>query len=209
MTKLYPVLILICFLLKPVFSIQSSLINTADTIRPRFALVLSGGGAKGLAQIGVLKALEEAGLRPDLIVGTSMGAIIGTLYAAGYSPQMIDSLVKTVQWNDIFSNIINRKNLFVSQKSEPRNYLLELRFNQNFKLSPISQSYGQQFYDLLIPMLADAQRRSNGNFDSLGIPVRIIATDLLTGEKVVFSKGNLVTAIRASCSIPLFFFFSG
>jgi len=205
MTKLYPVLILICFLLKPVFSIQSSLINTADTIRPRFALVLSGGGAKGLAQIGVLKALEEAGLRPDLIVGTSMGAIIGTLYAAGYSPQMIDSLVKTVQWNDIFSNIINRKNLFVSQKSEPRNYLLELRFNQNFKLSPISQSYGQQFYDLLIPMLADAQRRSNGNFDSLGIPVRIIATDLLTGEKVVFSKGNLVTAIRASCSIPLFF----
>jgi NTE family protein len=134
-----------------------------------------------------------------------MGAIIGTLYAAGYSPQMIDSLVKTVQWNDIFSNIINRKNLFVSQKSEPRNYLLELRFNQNFKLSPISQSYGQQFYDLLIPMLADAQRRSNGNFDSLGIPVRIIATDLLTGEKVVFSKGNLVTAIRASCSIPFFF----
>lgn len=198
------VLILICLLIRPVFPTETS-INTGDTVGPQFALVLSGGGAKGLAQIGVLKALEEAGLKPDLIVGTSMGALIGTLYAVGYSPQAIDSLVKTVQWNDIYSNIINRKNLFVSQKSEPRNYLLELRFNQNLKPSLLSQSYGQQFYDLLIPMLADAQLRSDGNFDKLRIPVRIIATDLLTGEKVVFSKGNLVTAIRASCSIPFVF----
>lgn len=198
------VLILICLLIRPVFPTDTS-INTGDIISPKFALVLSGGGAKGLAQIGVLKALEEAGLRPDLIVGTSMGALIGTLYAVGYSPQAIDSLVKTVQWNDIYSNIINRKNLFVSQKSEPRNYLLELSFNRNLKPSLLSQSYGQQFYDLLIPMLADAQLRSDGNFDKLRIPVRIIATDLLTGEKVVFSKGNLVTAIRASCSIPFVF----
>ncbi len=197
-------LLSISILLTPVFSTETP-VFTGNTASPQFALVLSGGGAKGLAQIGVLKALEEAGLKPDLIVGTSMGALIGTLYAAGYSPQSIDSMVKTVQWNDIYSNIINRKNLFVSQKSEPRNYLLELRFDHNFKPSLLSQSYGQQFYDILIPMLADAQLRSNGNFDSLRIPVRIIATDLLTGKKVVFSKGNLVTAIRASCSIPLLF----
>ncbi|NLL15038.1 MAG: BamA/TamA family outer membrane protein [Fibrobacter sp.] len=198
------VLISVCFLLKPAFSTEA-LITTGDTVGPRFALVLSGGGAKGLAQIGVLKALEESGLRPDLIVGTSMGALIGTLYAAGYSPQAIDSLVRTVQWDGIYNNIINRRKLFVSQKSEPRNYLLELRFNHNFQPSLFSQSYGQQFYDFLTPMLVDAQSRSNGNFDSLRIPVRIVATDLLTGEKVVFSEGNLVTAIRASCSIPFIF----
>lgn len=198
------VLILICFLLTPAFSDESPVI-TENAGHQKFALVLSGGGAKGLAQIGVLKALEEAGLRPDLIVGTSMGALIGTLYAADYSPESIDSLVKTVQWNEIYSNNINRKKLFVSQKSEHRNHLLELRFDHSFKLSLLSQSYGQQFYDLLIPKLAHAQLRANGNFDSLSIPVRIIATNLLTGEKVVFSKGNLVAAIRASCSIPLLF----
>ncbi len=198
------VLVLIGLHIRPVFPTETS-INAGDAACPKFALVLSGGGAKGLAQIGVLKALEEAGLRPDLIVGTSMGALIGTLYSAGYSPQAIDSLVKTVQWDDIYSNMIKRKNLFVSQKSEPINYLLELRFNHNLKPSLLSQSYGQQFYDLLVPMLADAQMRSKGNFDSLRIPLRIIATDLLTGEKVVFSKGNLVTAIRASCSIPFVF----
>lgn len=197
-------MLLICVLLRPCFCTEDQG-STKNVFKPRFGLVLSGGGAKGLAQIGVLKALDEAGLKPDLIVGTSMGALVGTLYAAGFSPQSIDSLVKTVQWSEIYSDIINRRKLFVSQKTEPRNHLFEFRFDHNFKPSLLSQSYGQQFYDLLIPKLAYAQLCTNGNFDSLLIPVRIIATDLLTGAKVVFSKGNLVTAIRASCSIPIVF----
>jgi predicted acylesterase/phospholipase RssA len=104
------------------------------------------------------------------------------LYSAGYSPQAIDSLVKTVQWDDIYSNMIKRKNLFVSQKAN------QLTICWNCVLTTISNlrslaSLWTAFYDLLVPMLADAQMRSKGNFDSLRIPLRIIATDLLTGEK--------------------------
>lgn len=179
--------------------------NELGLQKPRFALVLSGGGAKGLAQIGVLKAFNEAGLKPDIVVGTSMGALIGALYATGSDPKSIDSLVKTVEWNEIYSNTVNRKKLFVSQKSEPSNHLFEIRFDHNFKPSLLSQSYGQYIYDMLIPKLAFAQFNAKGNFDSLPVALRIISTDLLTGKKIVFSKGNLVTAIRASCSVPLIF----
>ena len=171
-----------------------------------FALVLSGGGARGLAQIGVLQALEEAHLKPDLIVATSMGAIVGGLYAAGFSPDSITAMAKAVDWENMFSNSVNRKKMFVSQKTEPGNFLFELRFNYNFKpILPSSISYGQLFFDFLVPKLATAQYHAKSDFDSLDIPLRIIATNILSGDKVVFSKGNLVTAIRASCSVPLAF----
>ena len=190
---------LFCILFLPRFSHSSPL-------KPRFALVLSGGGARGLAQIGVLQALEDAGLKPDLVVGTSMGAIIGSLYAAGYSPHYIESLAASIDWDNIFSNKVNRKKRLVSQKAEPGNYLFELRFDYDFKpILPSSISYGQSFYDLLVPKLAYAQFLAKSNFDSLHIPLRIVATNLLSGQKVVFSKGNLVSAIRASCSVPLAF----
>lgn len=179
--------------------------NAPSQAQHRFALVLSGGGSRGLAQVGVLKALEQNGLRPDIIVGTSMGALIGALYASGYSAQDIESMVKMINWNEIYSNSINRKKLFVSQKSEPYTHLLELRFDSHFKPTLLSQSYGQYFYDLLIPRLAFAQFYSKGDFNNLPIALRIISTDLLTGNKVVFDRGNLVTAIRASCSVPLLF----
>jgi predicted acylesterase/phospholipase RssA len=170
----------------------------------KFALVLSGGGARGLAQIGVIKAFEENGIRPDLIVGTSMGAIVGALYASGYSPDSILSLARNNDWDLIYSNSSTRKKQFVNQKSSSDHSLFELRFDYDLTpILPSSISFGQAFYTMLTPLLALPQYKASMNFDNLPIPLRIIATDLVSGQKVVFSKGNLVTAIRASCSVPL------
>jgi predicted acylesterase/phospholipase RssA len=170
------------------------------------ALVLSGGGARGLAQIGTLKVLEKYGIRPDLIVGTSMGAIIGSLYAAGYGADSIEHIALSFNWGDIFANSAPRKDLFVSQKDKKGDYLFEIRFDNKLRpLLPRSISEGQTFYNDLVPKLAAAQYRCAMNFDSLSIPLRIVATDIVSGKKVIFSNGSLVTAIRASCGIPLVF----
>lgn len=173
---------------------------------PRIALVLSGGGIRGLAQIGVLKALDEENIRPDIIVATSMGAIIGSMYALGISPEIMDSLVTTMEFDDIFSNSTKRKNLLVSQKDEPIDYLFEIRFTSDLKpILPNSLSHGQTIYDILTPLVSAPLFHAKLNFDSLYIPLRIVATDIVTGQSIVFSKGNLVEIIRASCGIPLAF----
>ena len=182
------------------------LFGYADAAQRPIALVLSGGGARGLAQIGVLKALDEAGIRPDLIVATSMGAIIGSLYAAGYSPDTIARFARLLDWENIFYNISKRNQLFVSRKDESANFLLELRFDRYFNIVwPNSLSYGQAFFDFLTPKLAAAQYQAYGSFQNLSIPLRIVATDVVSGKRIVFSSGNIVFAIRASCGIPLVF----
>jgi predicted acylesterase/phospholipase RssA len=191
-------------LASPALSAVSAAADTAPC--SRFALVLSGGGARGLSQIGVLKALDEAHLRPDLIVGTSMGAIIGSLYACGYSPDSILSIVNAIEWNDVFSNTAKRNRLFVSQKSEPVNFLFEVRLNDRLEpVPPSSISCGQAFFDYLTPLVATAQFHARMNFDSLPVQLRIVTTDLLSGKKVVLSNGNLAAAVRASCGVPLAF----
>lgn len=186
------------------FILVLSIVVTSAT--PRFALVLSGGGSRGLAQIGVLKAFEEHQLKPDLIVATSMGAIIGALYASGFGADSIASLAKNVNWNKIYLNSSQRKTLFVSQKNEPSAALFELRFDYDLKpILPNAISHGQAIYNELAPLLVIPQFEARDDFDRLPIPLRIIATDLITGKKVVFSSGNICTAIRASCAIPLAF----
>jgi predicted acylesterase/phospholipase RssA len=171
-----------------------------------FALILSGGGARGLSQIGVLKALDEADIRPDLVVGTSMGAVIGSLYAAGFSPDSIRQIVEAVNWNEIYTNSARRNKLFVSQKNEPINYLFEVRLNDRLEpIPPNSISHGQVFYDLLGPLLSPAQYHAGSNFDRLPVRLRIVTTDLLSGKRVVISHGNIAEAVRASSSVPLAF----
>ncbi len=173
---------------------------------PKIALVLSGGGARGIAQIGVLRAFEEEGLKPDLIIVTSMGAIIGSLYAAGISADTLSTMARAINWDNILTNTAGRKNLFVSKKSEPINYLFELRFNNDLTpIVPNSISHGQSIYSLISPILAAPLYQAQMNFDSLQIPLRIIATDIVAGKKVVFSQGNLPQIVRASCGIPLAF----
>lgn len=169
-----------------------------------FTLVLSGGGARGLAQIGVLRALDENGLKPSCIVATSMGAIIGSFYACGYSPDFIEKQARQMSWNSIFSNSVSRIRQFVSDKTESQNYLWEMQFDDNMRLIlPTSLSYGQAVYNYTIPWLTVPQYMAGMNFDSLPVQLRITATDILSGQRVVFSKGNISTAIRASCAIPL------
>ena len=187
------------------FFIGSCVVAANAFARP-VALVLSGGGARGLAQIGVLKALDEAGIKPDLIVATSMGAIVGGMYAAGYAPDSIASFAREINWERIFTNSARRNQLLVSQKDETADYLLEVLFDKNLKIIwPNALSFGQAFYDYLAPKLAVAQYRASSSFDNLRVPLRIVATDIVAGRRVVFSKGNLATAIRASCGIPLAF----
>jgi len=182
------------------------LLCAAPFSSPRFALVLSGGGARGFAQIGVLKALESRNLKPDLIVATSMGSIIGALYAAGYSAETIAAMTEEVDWNRVFSNTPDRRNRFVSQKNGDAHELVEIRFDNDLQpILPTAISSGQSIYDLLVPLLILPQFKAKSNFDSLDIPLRIVATDLLSGNRVVFSHGNICTAIRASCAIPLAF----
>jgi predicted acylesterase/phospholipase RssA len=173
---------------------------------PRFALVLSGGGARGLAQIGVLKALEEEHLRPDLIVATSIGALVGSFYALGFSADSIATIAKAADWDNVFRNSVQRKKQFVAQKEEPANYLWELRFDKKFRpLLPNSLSFGQEIYNFLIPQLTLIEHRYELDFNKFPIPLRIVATDMLEGKAIVFTEGNLLTAIRASSSVPLAF----
>ncbi len=169
-----------------------------------FTLVLSGGGARGLAQIGVLRALDECGMKPSCIVATSMGAIIGSFYACGYSPDFIETQARQISWNSLFSNSVSRTRQFVSDKTESQNYLWEMQFDDNMRLIlPTALSYGQAVYNYTIPWFTFPQYKAGMNFDSLPIQLRITATDILSGKRVVFSKGNISTAIRASCAIPL------
>ncbi|MBD3346754.1 MAG: BamA/TamA family outer membrane protein [Chitinivibrionales bacterium] len=173
---------------------------------PKVALVLSGGGARGLAQIGVLKAFEEAGFRPDIVVGNSMGAIIASLYAVGLSPDSIASFCEKIEWDDFYKNTAKRNFLFVSQKTEPLNYHLELRFDYDLTpILPTSISSGQSFYDFFAPIFSAPQFHAKKDFDSLFIPLRITVTDIITGEYASLSQGNLALALRASCGIPLAF----
>ncbi|MDR2728290.1 MAG: patatin-like phospholipase family protein, partial [Chitinispirillales bacterium] len=134
--------------------------------RYSFALILSGGGARGIAQIGVLKALEEADLRPDLIVSTSMGSIIGALYACGYSAGEILEITKSLDWNRVISNSSGRGSLFVNQKSNPKGYIFDIRISNNFKpILPNSISNGQIFYEYLGAKLQPALYHADFDFD--------------------------------------------
>ncbi len=171
--------------------------------KPIIALALSGGGARGLAQIGVLKALEEANISADLIVGTSMGSILGGLYSAGYSITELDSLAKNIDWESFTSldRKTNRRELFVDQKITEDKAVLNLRL-QGFKpVIPTSINDGQLLSNKLNLLTLHAPIHVNQSFDNLLYKFRAVCTDLVTGNKVVLNKGSLGLAMRASSSV--------
>lgn len=165
------------------------------------ALVLAGGGAKGFAHIGVLYALDRLGVRPDLVVGTSIGAIIGALYASGLSAGQIDSLVRSQPLDDLTGTLINRA---------PHNWgdLLPLLLWEQgpggFALVTGSESE-LRTNAMLNRLLLRANLLARGDFDRLPIRFRAVATDLRTREPVVFASGDLAQVVRASSAIPLVF----
>jgi NTE family protein len=187
-------------------AINTSIANNVNPPKYKFALILSGGGSRGLAQIGALMALEEANLKPDLIVSTSMGSVVGGLYACGYDASQILYIARTVDWSRVSTNANSRPSLFVSQKSSPKGYLFDMRLDDNLKPAlPNAISNGQIFYELLTARTLPALHAAGYDFNNLPVSLRVVATDLLTGNRAVFSNGSLTAAIRASCSAPLAF----
>jgi len=171
----------------------------------KLALVLSGGGARGFAHIGVLKALEEHRIPIHLIVGCSIGSLIGGFYAAGYNVDQLTRIIKGIDWRNLYSDETYRTNLFWSQKSEPRRHQLELRFDRGIPYIPSSLSPGQKIFDVIYSRLQRATFQAANDFDRLRIPFRAVSTDLISGRRVVLSKGDLAEAISASSAIPLLF----
>lgn len=172
---------------------------------PRLALALSGGGARGLAHIGVLQVFERNGIPIDGIAGTSMGAVIGGLYAAGYSAFELERIALQIKWSDLIQDRPARRQLFLGQKAQNARSLIEMRIVNWAPELRSSITGGHRFSTLLTDLLYDAPQSIHSDFDQLKIPLRIVATDLLTGQKVVFSGGSMVDAIRGSMAIPLLF----
>ena len=174
----------------------------SETGRPRIGLVLSGGGARGAAHIGVLKVLEENHVPVDAIAGTSMGAVVGGLYASGFSAADIERVMTSVDWQDAFRDRPARKDLNFRRKLEDQNFLVKFPLGlkgRKFRL-PRGLVQGQKLTQILRGLTLPVAQIQN--FDDLAIPFRAIATDIVTGERVVLDHGDLTTAMRASLSAP-------
>ncbi len=172
-------------------------------VRPKLGLALSGGGAKGLAHIGVIKVMEEAGLRPDYITGVSMGSIIGGFYAMGYTPDSIAGLFKKANMNMILSDRIPENRIIFLEKRHFYNSMISLALTRQKILLPSGLISGQQVESMLSYYSWSAANISD--FSKLPIPFLCVGTDLLTGKAVLLKEGYLPEAIRASIAIPSIF----
>src|SRR3984893_3645517 len=170
--------------------------------RPRICLVLSGGGARGMAHIGVLKILEDLKIPVDCIAGTSMGAIVGGLYASGMTALEIEATMRSLDWQEAFHDAPPRRDLAFRRKQDDRNFLvrLPLGLKHGQILLPKGFIQGQKLQETLRQLTL---RFSNStDFDRLPTPFRAVATDLETGDAVLLDKGDLAIAMRASISAP-------
>ena len=177
--------------------------KTPENRPPKVGLVLSGGGAKGLAHIGALKKIEEAGVTIDYIGGTSMGAIVGALYASGYSSQELDSIFRKTDFTRLIQDNVPRSAKTFYEKEDSERYALSLPF-ENFKVSfPQAISGGQNIYNLLVQLLYHV--KDVQDFGKLPIPFVCMATNVETGEEVLLNRGYLPEAIVASGTFPSLF----
>lgn len=189
-------------LLSFVFSVWTEA-QELKTQTPKIGLVLSGGGAKGFAHIGVLKVLEEIGMPVDYISGTSMGSVVGGLYACGYSANSIEKITSNINWNEVLLDEISRKNISIEEKDDYGRYVGEFPIVKGKVVIPRALVDGQKISMLLSHYTWPVHTITN--FDSLPIPFRCIATDIEKVKPVVLKSGFLPDAIRASMAIPSFF----
>jgi NTE family protein len=174
-----------------------------DGTRPRVGLALSGGGARGFAHVGVLRALEQMRIPVDCIAGTSAGSAVGAAYASGLSPDQIERALRSADWDrDMFDDAPPRRDQQARRKNEEKAYLLDLTIGvrDGTVMIPPGLVSGQKIELFLHRMLGASALLES--FDQLSIPFRAIATDLEVGEMVVQDRGSLVTAVRASMAVP-------
>ncbi len=191
------------FLLVLIQANISQAVLAQDEDRPKIGLVLSGGGAKGLAHIGVIKVLEEAGIRPDYIGGTSMGSIVGALYAIGYSVDSLYSMGNDYDWGYFFTDEISRRDLALEEREDADRFFVSVPIQEKKIQIPTGVISGQNIDNRLNTLFAPVY--DERNFDNFQIPFLCIATDIETGKEVVFREGYLPKIIRSSMSIPSVF----
>ena len=175
----------------------------ADTHQPRkkVGLVLSGGGAKGMAHIGAIKIIEEAGIPIDYVVGTSMGSIIGGLYSIGYTPEQMDSMVRKQDWGFLLSDQILRKDMNMQEREADEKYVISVPFNKS-AIQDLTGGLikGQNISNLFSELTLGYH--DSLDFNKLPIPFACVSENIVKGEEYVFHDGVLSTAMRASMAIP-------
>jgi NTE family protein len=179
------------------------LVNGALAQRPKVGLVLSGGGAKGISHIGILQAIDSAGLKIDYLTGTSMGSIIGGLYAIGYSGREIEKISDNLDWDAILSNKPNYSDISIDEKDEYGKYSVELGIKDLKPQIGTGLIESEELWLTLNKLFFPVYNIKD--FSKFNIPFKCIATDLTDGKAVVLSEGEIVTAVRASMAIPSVF----
>ena len=169
--------------------------------RKKVGLVLSGGGAKGMAHIGAIKVIEEAGIPIDYVVGTSMGSIIGGLYAIGYTPEQMDSMVRKQDWGFLLSDQILRRDMNMQEREADEKYVISVPFSKS-AIHDLTGGLikGQNISNLFSELTLGYH--DSLNFNKLPIPFACVAENIVKGEEYVFHSGVLSTAMRASMAIP-------
>lgn len=192
---------LVFFLFFLVYNLNS--IHAQEDEEPKVGLVLSGGGAKGFAHIGALKVIDSLGIKIDYISGTSMGAIIGSLYATGYSGKQLENLFNTIDFDELINDKFPRASKPFYERDNSEKYAVSLPFDR-FNISlPSALSRGQSVYNLLYQMMLPVNNVRD--FENLPIPFFCIATNIETGESIIMDKGNLAEAVTASGALPSLF----
>lgn len=189
--------------------ILSFFLTTTTLAQEKVGVVLSGGGATGLAHIGVLKALEENNIPIDFITGTSAGALIGSLYAAGYSPAEIEAIVINENFEMMANGELPRSDRFLLREESPHAGMVSLSFSKDsiLKRSLPTNFTSSAYLDFeMMRLLGSVSAVRGNNFDSLFIPFRCVASDIVMKQAVVFKDGNLNAAVRASMTYPFYFY---
>ncbi len=199
--NIFTLIIILSFTL---FSAQDS-IDVAKNITKdtKFGLVLSGGGAKGFAHIGILKIIDSLGIKIDFITGTSMGGILGGLYAMGYSGKDLKKTVYSTNWKRVLSNTIPYNKVNISEKDEYEKYIIEFPVSGIQPMLPSSLIEGQYMSEVLNTLTFKAKHIND--FNKLNIPVQLTSSDIVNGGLVMQKKGSLALAIRATLAIPAVF----
>ncbi|MEG0927394.1 MULTISPECIES: patatin-like phospholipase family protein [Chryseobacterium] len=202
--------LLIFFTIVFSLSLQSQQINDSLNVRlqnitqeTKFGLALSGGGAKGFAHIGILKMIDSLGIKVDYITGTSMGGILGGLYAMGYNADQLKKTIYKVDWNRILSNKIPYSKVNISEKDEYDKYILEFPVVKGIPTLPSSYIEGQYMGEVLNTLTFNAKHIND--FSQLRIPVELTSSDIENGGLVMQKKGSLPLAIRSTLAIPAAF----